>query len=87
VAISSASVYADEQGRTLDEAQGVADFPDFPVPSRRPSRRSSPETRRIRRRRRRSKASCWRTAASRPRSCVRVRSTGKATGWGGSGSS
>jgi nucleoside-diphosphate-sugar epimerase len=32
VAISSASVYADEQGRTLDEAQGVGDFPDFPVP-------------------------------------------------------
>jgi nucleoside-diphosphate-sugar epimerase len=32
VAISSASVYADEGGRTLDEAQGVDDFPDFPVP-------------------------------------------------------
>ena len=32
VGISSASVYADEQGRTLDEAQGVDDFPDFPVP-------------------------------------------------------
>jgi nucleoside-diphosphate-sugar epimerase len=32
VAISSASVYADEQGRTLDEAQRVDDFPDFPVP-------------------------------------------------------
>ena len=32
VAISSASVYADEQGRTLDEAQGVDDFPAFPVP-------------------------------------------------------
>jgi len=32
VAVSSASVYADEQGRTLDEAQGVDDFPDFPVP-------------------------------------------------------
>jgi nucleoside-diphosphate-sugar epimerase len=32
VAISSASVYADVQGRTLDEAQGVDDFPDFPVP-------------------------------------------------------
>jgi nucleoside-diphosphate-sugar epimerase len=32
VAISSASVYADEAGRTLDEAQGVEDFPDFPVP-------------------------------------------------------
>jgi nucleoside-diphosphate-sugar epimerase len=32
VAISSASVYADAQGRTLDEAQGVDDFPDFPVP-------------------------------------------------------
>lgn len=32
VAISSASVYADEQGRTLDEAQGVDDFPDLPVP-------------------------------------------------------
>jgi nucleoside-diphosphate-sugar epimerase len=32
VAISSASVYADEQGRTLDEAQGVDEFPEFPVP-------------------------------------------------------
>jgi nucleoside-diphosphate-sugar epimerase len=32
IAISSASVYADEQGRTLDEAQGVEDFPEFPVP-------------------------------------------------------
>jgi len=32
VAISSASVYADPQGRTLDEAQGVDDFPEFPVP-------------------------------------------------------
>jgi nucleoside-diphosphate-sugar epimerase len=32
VAISSASVYADEQGRTLDEATGVEDFPAFPVP-------------------------------------------------------
>jgi nucleoside-diphosphate-sugar epimerase len=32
VAISSASVYADDQGRTLDEAHGVDDFPDFPVP-------------------------------------------------------
>jgi nucleoside-diphosphate-sugar epimerase len=32
IAISSASVYADSQGRTLDEAQGVDDFPEFPVP-------------------------------------------------------
>ena len=32
VAISSASVYADDRGRTLDEAQAVDDFPDFPVP-------------------------------------------------------
>src|SRR5438105_3987670 len=32
VAISSASVYADAEGRTLDEAKGVDDFPDFPVP-------------------------------------------------------
>ena len=32
VAISSASVYADGEGRTLDEAQGVEDFPEFPVP-------------------------------------------------------
>jgi nucleoside-diphosphate-sugar epimerase len=32
IAISSASVYADSEGRTLDEAQGVDDFPDFPVP-------------------------------------------------------
>jgi nucleoside-diphosphate-sugar epimerase len=32
IAISSASVYADFQGRTLDEAEGVDDFPEFPVP-------------------------------------------------------
>lgn len=32
VAISSASVYADERGRTLDEATDLASFPDFPVP-------------------------------------------------------
>ena len=32
VAISSASVYADAAGRTLDEAQGNDDFPEFPVP-------------------------------------------------------
>jgi nucleoside-diphosphate-sugar epimerase len=32
IAVSSASVYADAQGRTLDEAQGVDDFPEFPVP-------------------------------------------------------
>jgi nucleoside-diphosphate-sugar epimerase len=32
VAISSASVYADDQGRTLDEAEAADDFPDFPGP-------------------------------------------------------
>ncbi len=32
VAISSASVYADDAGRTLDEATGVEDFPALPVP-------------------------------------------------------
>jgi nucleoside-diphosphate-sugar epimerase len=32
VAISSASVYADDRGRTLDEAKGVDDFPDLPLP-------------------------------------------------------
>lgn len=32
VAISSASVYADEQGRTLDEAKSVETFPHLPVP-------------------------------------------------------
>jgi nucleoside-diphosphate-sugar epimerase len=32
VAISSASVYADDGGRTLDEATGVEDFPTLPVP-------------------------------------------------------
>lgn len=32
VAISSASVYADAVGRTLDQAQGADDFPEFPVP-------------------------------------------------------
>jgi nucleoside-diphosphate-sugar epimerase len=32
IAISSASVYADDAGRGLDEARGAADFPDYPVP-------------------------------------------------------
>lgn len=32
VAISSASVYADDAGRTLDEAETVEAFPDLPVP-------------------------------------------------------
>jgi nucleoside-diphosphate-sugar epimerase len=32
VAMSSASVYADADGRTLDEAQGDDDFPELPVP-------------------------------------------------------
>ncbi len=32
VAVSSASVYADSHGRTLDEAQGDDDFPELPVP-------------------------------------------------------
>jgi nucleoside-diphosphate-sugar epimerase len=32
VAISSASVYADDAGRTLDEAEAADDFPDFPGP-------------------------------------------------------
>ena len=32
VAVSSASVYADDQGRTLNEAEAQDDFPDFPVP-------------------------------------------------------
>ena len=30
IAISSASVYADDEGRTLDEAEGVDDFPELP---------------------------------------------------------
>lgn len=32
VAVSSASVYRDAEGRTLDEATGVDDFPHLPVP-------------------------------------------------------
>jgi nucleoside-diphosphate-sugar epimerase len=32
VAISSASVYVDDDGRSLDEAQSPDDFPDLPVP-------------------------------------------------------
>ena len=32
IALSSASVYADAQGRTLDEATGPDDFPELPVP-------------------------------------------------------
>jgi nucleoside-diphosphate-sugar epimerase len=32
VAVSSASVYADDRGRTLDEAESLETFPRFPVP-------------------------------------------------------
>lgn len=32
IALSSASVYADDGGRGLDDARGAADFPDYPVP-------------------------------------------------------
>jgi nucleoside-diphosphate-sugar epimerase len=32
IAVSSASVYADDEGRGLDEAQSAAQFPDYPVP-------------------------------------------------------
>jgi nucleoside-diphosphate-sugar epimerase len=34
VAISTASVYADDAGRILDDMQGSEDFPDYPVPIR-----------------------------------------------------
>jgi nucleoside-diphosphate-sugar epimerase len=39
VAISSASVYADDQGRTLDEAEAEDEFPEFggPVPETQPT--------------------------------------------------
>ena len=42
VAISTGSVYADDQGRTLDEASSEATFPDFPVPIRETQRRAEP---------------------------------------------
>jgi nucleoside-diphosphate-sugar epimerase len=34
VVLSSASVYTDEAGRTMDEAETPDDFPDYPVPIR-----------------------------------------------------
>lgn len=42
VAISSASVYADDSGRTLDEAASTGDFPDMPVPIPERQRRATP---------------------------------------------
>jgi nucleoside-diphosphate-sugar epimerase len=42
VAISTGSVYADDQGRTLDEATSEATFPSFPVPIRETQRRAEP---------------------------------------------
>lgn len=42
VAISSASVYADDSGRTLDEAASAADFPEMSVPILERQRRASP---------------------------------------------
>ena len=34
IVLSTVSVYADDAGRTLDEATGADDFPDYPVPVR-----------------------------------------------------
>jgi nucleoside-diphosphate-sugar epimerase len=34
VVLSSASVYSDDRGRTMDEADSPDDFPDYPVPIR-----------------------------------------------------
>jgi nucleoside-diphosphate-sugar epimerase len=42
VAISTASVYADEAGHTLDEATGTEDFPRMPVPIRETQVRTKP---------------------------------------------
>jgi nucleoside-diphosphate-sugar epimerase len=42
VAVSSASVYTDAQGRTLDEAVGADDFPELPVPIPETQRTASP---------------------------------------------
>lgn len=42
VAISTTSVYADDQGRTMDEATGPDDFPRPPVPIMETQRRASP---------------------------------------------
>jgi nucleoside-diphosphate-sugar epimerase len=42
VAISSASVYADDEGRTLDEAEAADDFPQFPGPIPESQRRVEP---------------------------------------------
>ena len=42
VAISTASVYADDQGRTMDEATSEATFPDFPIPIKETQRRAGP---------------------------------------------
>lgn len=42
VAISTASVYADDEGRTMDEATSEATFPDIPIPIREAQRRAEP---------------------------------------------
>jgi nucleoside-diphosphate-sugar epimerase len=42
VAISTGSVYADDQGRTIDEATSEATFPDIPIPTRETQRRAAP---------------------------------------------
>lgn len=42
IAISTASVYGDDAGNTLDEATSEADFPRFPIPIREGQRRAEP---------------------------------------------
>lgn len=42
VAISTGSVYADDEGRTMDEATSEATFPDIPIPIRETQRRAVP---------------------------------------------
>ena len=42
VSISTGSVYADDEGRTMDEASSEATFPDIPIPIRETQRRAVP---------------------------------------------
>ena len=64
IAISSASVYADDQGRTLDEAEGVDDFPELPVPIPETQATVEPGDGTYSTKKSRSSGSCWRTEKS-----------------------
>ena len=80
-------MYADDQGRTLDEAEGVDDFPELPVPIPETQATVEPGDGTYSTKKVALERILLDTAKFRQRSCVPARSTAEVTGWDASGTS